>query len=547
MGNGSARPRKYARGMIRDQLIAAVGSALAGLGIEPPATIELTRPANREHGDWSTNAALATAKAAGRNPRELATELADALKADPPTHVADVEIAGPGFVNFKLHDTWLHDVLHDTVAAGAGFGSHDFGAGAHVNVEFVSANPNNARGAIYGDAVARLLEKCGYKVTRESYLNDRGVQMKNFAASLTAAKAGEPIPEDGYHGDYIGEWAAEMPGDLDDDGVFEWGYARALRSHKETLASIEVHHDVWFSERSLVQNGAIDETLAELDKLGKTFEADGALWLRSTDYGDDKDRVLRKSDGDLTYLAPDVAYHADKFSRAPKLINVWGADHHGYMLRMKAAMAALGHEADDLEIVITQLIKIMRGDEEMRMSGRAGEFVTIDQIVDEVGADATRFTFLMQSMDTKQTIDLKLLAEQSMDNPVFYVQMANARIHQLAKNASAAGFERGDLAAADLSLLGTDRELDVLRSLSEFPDVVALACNERAPHKVLTWLRSHAAAFHGFYHDCYVVGDGISPELTTARLWLCEAARVGLAAGLALVGVNAPEQMGPRE
>lgn len=539
--------------MIRDELVVAVGSALTGLGIEPPTNIELTRPANREHGDWSTNIALATAKAAGRNPRELATELADALKSNPPAHVADVEIAGPGFVNFKLDDTWLHDVLHETVDAGAAFGSHDFGSGAHVNVEFVSANPNkplhggHARGAIYGDTVARLLEKCGYKVTRECYLNDRGVQMKNYAASLAAAKAGEPIPDEGYHGDYIAEWAAEMPDGLDSEETFEWGYARGLRSHQETLVSIDVVHDVFFSERSLVANGAIDTTLAELDKLGKTFEDDGALWLRSTDYGDDKDRVLRKSDGDLTYLTPDIAYHADKFSRAPKLINVWGADHHGYVPRMKAAMQALGHEPDDLEIVITQLITIMRGEEEMKMAGRAGEFVTIDQMVDEVGPDAVRFTFLMQSMDTKQTIDLALLAEQSMDNPVFYVQMANARIHQLVKNAATAGFERGDLAAADLSLLETDRELDVLRSLSEFSDVVALACAERAPHKVLTWLRSLAAAFHGFYHDCYVVGDGISPELTTARLWLCEAARVGLAAGLDLVGVGAPEQMDPRE
>jgi len=540
--------------MIRDQLVDVVRATLVRLGIDPvPDTIELTRPANREHGDWSTNVALATAKAAGRNPRELATELADALNAELPPHVAAVEIAGPGFVNFKLHDTWLHDVLHEVVAAGQAFGSHDFGDAVHVNVEFVSANPNkplhggHARGAIYGDAVARLLDKCGFKVTRECYLNDRGVQMVNYAASLAAAKAGGPIPEEGYHGDYIAEWAAEMPDGLDDDEVFEWGYARGLRSHQETLISIDVIHDVFFSERSLVANGSIDTTLAELDKLGKTFEADGALWLRSTDYGDDKDRVLRKSDGDYTYLTPDIAYHADKFSRAPKLINVWGADHHGYMLRMKAAMAALGHEPDDLEIVITQLIKIMRGEEEMRMSGRAGEFVTIDQMVDEVGADAVRFTFLMQSMDTKQTIDLKLLAEQSMDNPVFYVQMANARIHQLVKNAAAAGFERGALGDADLSLLQTERELDVLRSLSEFSDVVALACAERAPHKVVTWLRSLAASFHGFYHDCYVVGDGISPELTTARLWLCEAARVGLAAGLDLVGVSAPEQMGPRE
>ena len=533
--------------MINEVLADALRDVLTELGVDPiPEVIELERPARREHGDWSSNVALVSSKAAGRNPRELATEIADKLTANPPAHVSEVEIAGPGFINFRLRDTWLHEVLGDVIAAGDAFGAHDFGAGDHVNVEFVSANPNkplhggHARGAIYGDGISRLFEKCGYEVTREYYLNDRGVQMTNFAASLAAAKAGEPVPEEGYHGDYIAEWAAEMPDDAD---VFEWGYARGLRSHKETLAALRVHHDVWFSERSLVSGGGIDAAFDELRKQEAVFEQDGATWLRSTDFGDDKDRVLIKSDGDMTYLAPDIAYHVDKFSRAPKLINVWGADHHGYTVRMKAAMQLLGHDPDDLEIVITQMIKIMRDGEEMPMSGRAGTFVTIDQLVEEVGVDAVRFTFQMQSMDTKQTIDLDALTEKSMDNPVFYVQYAHARIHSLAAKAAEAGFERAPLDQLDLGLLTHERELEVLRVLSGFADVVAVACRERGPHKIVTWVRELAAAFHGFYHDCYVVGNDVPAELTQARLWLIEASRVGLISGLDLLGVDAPDQM----
>ena len=533
--------------MIRDDLIAALGSVLNDLGVDPvPGTIELEQPARREHGDWSSNVAMVLSKVVGKNPRELATEITDRLNADLPTHVASVEIAGPGFVNFRLHDTWLHEVLAGAVAKGESFGSQDFGGGEHVNVEFVSANPNgplhggHARGAVYGDATARLFEKCGYEVTRECYLNDRGVQMHNYAASLAAVKAGEPIPDDGYHGQYVHDWAAEMPDDAD---VFEWGYAHALQSHKDTLDSIRVHHDVFFSERSLLDDGAIDAAMAELGKQNATFEADGATWLRTTDFGDDKDRVLVKSDGDMTYLTPDIAYHVDKFSRAPKLLNVWGADHHGYVTRMKAAMQLLGHEPDDLEIVITQLVSIVRSGEEMKMSKRAGQFTTIDEMVSEVGADAVRFTFLMQSMDTRQTVDLDLLAQKSMDNPVFYVQYAHARIHSLTAKAASEGVVRAPLADADLSQLSEDRELEILRILSTFDDIVTVACRERAPHKVTTWLRELASAFHGFYHDHRVIGDDVSPELTQARLWLMEAARVGIVAGLALVGVSAPDSM----
>jgi len=535
--------------MVREQLTEALAGALDALGVEIDAgTIELERPARREHGDWSSNVAMANWKSAGRgNPREFAGEITDRLNADLPPHVQSVEIAGPGFVNFRLHDTWLHDVLHEAIERGVqGYGRHDFGAGTHVNVEFVSANPNkplhagHARAAMYGDSVARLLRSVGYQVTTEFYLNDRGVQMTLFAESLAARKRGEDVPENGYQGEYLVEWATEMPDDAD---PLEWGYERALRSHRETLARVNVHHEVWFSERSLVADGAVPRTLEKLRATGMVYEADGATWLRTSEAGDDKDRVLIKADGDFTYLMPDIAYHADKFSRADRLINVLGADHHGYIARMKAAMQFLGNDPENLEIIITQLVTLERDGVEVRMSGRLGDMVSLDEVIDEVGGDAARYTFLTQSMDTRQTVDLTALAVKSMDNPVYYVQYATARINQLTKNADEAGHPRKPLADADLFLLAHERELEVLRTLSSFGEVVAVAARERAPHKITTWLREMASAFHGFYHDCYVVGDGVSAELTQARLWLIEAARVGLTAGLDLVGVSAPQEM----
>ena len=333
--------------MIRDDLAEAVRSALVALAVEPlPEQVAMERPANRDHGDWSSNVALASAKKAGRNPRELATQLVDHLNGDLPAHVESVEIAGPGFVNFRLAPTWLHDVLAEVVTQGeSGYAAPDVGGGRAVNVEFVSANPTgpvhagHARGAAHGDSVARLLARTGHKVTREFYINDRGVQMQLYGASLAARKAGEEPPEGGYQGEYITDWAAGMP-----DGVdpVAWGEDRALADQREVLSAFGVDFDVWYRELSLVEAGLIDEALADLRERGVVYEADGATWLRSTDFGDDKDRVLVKSDGELTYLMPDIAYHRDKFSRADQLINIWGADHHGYVARMKAAMAALG-------------------------------------------------------------------------------------------------------------------------------------------------------------------------------------------------------------
>ncbi len=535
--------------MIREQLTEALAGALDALGVEIDAgSIELERPARREHGDWSSNVAMAHWKPAGReNPRVFAGEITDHLNDNLPAHVESVEIAGPGFVNFRLFDTWLYDELTAAIETGAStFGHHDFGNGTHVNVEFVSANPNkplhagHARGAMYGDSVARLLRAVGHEVTTEFYLNDRGVQMALFAESLAARKRGEDVPENGYHGEYLIDWAAEMPDDAD---PLEWGYARALQSHKDTLNRVHVHHGVWFSEKSLVDDGQVPKALEALKASGMVYEADGATWLKTTEAGDDKDRVLIKANGDFTYLTPDIAYHRDKFSRADQLINVWGADHHGYIARMKAAMQFLGNDPDALEVIVTQLVSLERDGVEVQMSGRLGDMVSLDEVIDEVGPDAARYTFLTQSMDTKQKVDLGALAEKSMDNPVHYVQYATARINQLAKNAESTGRARGALAETDLSLLTNERELEVLRALSTFSEIVAIAARERAPHKITTWLRELASAFHGFYHDCYVVGDGVSAELTQARLWLIEAALIGLTSGLDLVGVSAPQEM----
>jgi arginyl-tRNA synthetase len=534
--------------VIRDHLSAAIRSALTDLGVAAPASVHLERPARREHGDWSSNVALASAKAAGRAPRDLAAAVVERIAAAPPRHVTAVEVAGPGFVNFRLAPSWLHDVVRDVVAAGEDrYASSDTGRGRRVNVEYVSANPNkplhvgHGRGGCVGDSIVRLLERTGHTVTRETYLNDRGTQMTLFAESLAARRRGEEPPEDGYRGDYLVEWAAEMPDGAD---PLEWGYARALASHRATAERLGIRFDVWFSERSMVESGAIAQTLDDLRAADAVYEHDGATWLASSRRGDEKDRVLVRSNGDYTYLLPDVAYHRDKFGRHHDLlVDVWGADHHGYISRMKAAIGFLGHEPDDLEVVVTQMVDLVRDGEEVKMSGRAGDFVELDWLLDEVGPDAARFTYLQQSTDTRLTFDLDLVTRQAMDNPVFYVQYAHARICSLEAQAASRGVERLPLDDVDLSLLTHDRELDVLRNLEQLPEVVELAAAERAPHRVTGWARDHAGAFHGFYHDCWVMGEGISPALTQSRLWLVEAARVGLRVALDLLGVSAPASM----
>jgi arginyl-tRNA synthetase len=533
--------------MVPPGLADAIADACADLGLQRPATVVLERPRIAEHGDWSTNVALASAKAAGRSPRDIAVALAERLNANPPPHVSKVEVAGPGFVNIRLHNSWLHEVLRIAVTEGeTSFGRLDLGGGQTINVEFVSANPTgplhagHGRWAAYGDSLARVLERCGYRPHREFYVNDRGVQVERYAASLVARKRGEEPPADGYMGAYIAEWATEMPDDAD---PIEWGLERAHVYQRDTLASMGVVFDTWFSERALVADGVVEATLADLRATGHVYDADGAVWLRTTDFGEDKDRVLVKSDGEPTYFLPDIAYHRDKFNRGEHLINVLGADHHGYAPRMKVAVLALGHDADDLEIIIGQNVVLIRAGEEVRLSKRTGDFVELRDVIDEVGADATRFTYLLNSIDTKLTFDLDVVTQNTMENPVFYVQYAHARIRSIMRTAAERRVVRGPLADTDLSLLVHERELELLRVLGELPDVVNEACTKRAPNKVTTWVRELAGAFHGFFHDCYVMGDGVSPELTQARLWLIEGVRVGLVVALSLLGVSAPESM----
>jgi arginyl-tRNA synthetase len=534
--------------VIRDVLAESLKAALAEEGVDPiPEVVHLERPARREHGDWSSNVALASSKAAGRNPRDLAQAVVDRLSAAPPAHVEAVEIAGPGFVNFRLAPSWLFAVLVEVIEQGeANFARLLVGDGASVNIEYVSANPTGplhaggGRWGAFGDTLARIFSRCGYSVQREYYVNDRGVQTVLFGKSLVAAKAGEETPEDGYVGQYITEWAAEMPDDAD---PVEWGLQRSLADVSRALASMKVEFDNWASEKSLVDSGAMERAVEELRAAGWVEERDNATWLRTTEFGDDQDRVLIKTDGEPTYFVPDIAYHQDKFNRGDLVIDILGADHHGYMGRMKAAMQMLGHAPDTYEVIIGQHVTLMRDGVEVKISKRAGTMIEVGDLIDEVGPDVARFAYLLQSIDTRQTIDLDVLTKQANENPVFYVQYANARIHAVGRQAAERGIERLPLADTDLAKLTHERELELLRVLSTLPEALELALRERAPHKITTWVRELASAFHGFYHDCPILRSDIEVPVQQARLWLTEATRIALAVSLDLLGVSAPEQM----
>ncbi len=532
---------------LKNALTQSITDAFSAIGLLAPSTISLEQPARREHGDWSSNAALAAAKAAGRNPRELAGALAAHLGQHLPPHVTKVDIAGPGFLNFHLANSWLHEVLADVIRLGTQhYARPDIGHGAHVNVEYVSANPTgplhagHARWAAYGDALSRVLARTGHEVHREFYVNDRGVQMQTYGASLLARQQGTEVPEGGYHGQYIIDWAAEMPMGVD---PVEWGRAKALDYQRTTLGRMNVEFDTWTSETAVAESGMVETTLAALRATGHTYELDGATWLRTTDFGDDKDRVLIKADGQYTYFTPDIAFHQDKFSRGDLLIDILGSDHHGYVARMMAAVECLGRDRGDLEILIGQNCVLLRDGVEVKLSKRTGDIIELAEIIDEVGPDAAKLTFLLQSIDTRQKVDLAVVASTSMDNPVFYVQYAHARVHGIMRKAVERGIARVDVAAVDLNLLSHDRELELARLLHELWAALTMASIERAPHKVTTWLRQLAAAVQGFYHDCPILREDVPAELCQARLWLVEAARIGLVIGLDLLGVGAPERM----
>ncbi|WP_419865458.1 arginine--tRNA ligase [Candidatus Poriferisodalis sp.] len=551
-------------------LTRAISGALARTGVDvDPSRIGLERPARTDHGDWSTNAALVHAKGAGLAPRDLAQQLATELDGAGLPHLERTEVAGPGFVNLHLSPTWLHEVAETVLRLGAGsYARHDLGAGQTVNLEFVSANPTGplhaggGRWGAFGDSLARLFRRCGYETHTEYYVNDRGTQMELFGRSLAARLAGEPVPDDGYHGEYVAEWASELAaelaagassGDADLRAALDalggwayaasWGRARALRDVSEALEAMNVCFDHWQSENELVTSGAMDDVIGRLSDAGWTYTDDGAEWLSTSRFEDAKDRVLRRSDGEPTYFVPDIAYHHAKFGRGDRVIDVLGADHHGYVPRIAAAMQMLGHPAESYEAIVGQNVTLMRDGKVIELSKRTGTMVEVRELIDTVGPDVARFAFLLQSIDSRQTIDIDLLSAQAAENPVFYVQYAHARIASVARRAESTGIEPVPPAGTDLGPLVGEREVALLRALEVLPSVVEVALRERAPHKVTTWVRDLAAAFHGFYHDCPILHSDNPPEVRDARLCLTEGTRIGLAIGLDLLGVAAPEAM----
>ncbi len=538
------------QGMRTDTVLTdAIAERLARLGMEcDRAEIRLERPQRLEHGDWSTNIALALAKRHGRRPRDLASQLASALEAEPIEYVEQVEVAGPGFVNFRLNAGWLHQVLREVVAGGEeGYAALDIGQGERLQIEFVSANPTgpmhvgNGWFGSYGDALARVMGRAGWKVQREYYVNDTGRQMRLLGESILARRRREAVPDEGYQGDYVAELAEQYDGPEDATEAGRFASSIILDDIRATLERINIHFDEWYSQASIEESGQVDETIELLREEGHVFEDGGAVWLRSTEFGDSRDRVLVRSNGEPTYLAGDLAYHRDKFlvRGFDRVIDVFGADHHGQVASLKAGVQALGVSPDRLEVRIGQLVSLVGA----RMSKRSGHYVPLSFLIDELGPDAARLVTLLSSIDQATTLDLDALTRESMENPVYYVQYAHARIASIGRVATERGIERGPVDATDLGLLVHPRELDLLRALVDLPRVVREAAVERAPFKVTNWARALAGAFHGFYHDCYVMGEDIEPPLTQARLWLVEATRIGLAIALGLLGVGAPEEM----
>lgn len=563
--------------LIKDAMHAACEAG--ELSLEQIPEPHLERPRDATHGDWATNVAMQSAKLAKMNPRQIAETIATRISDHPDIDV--VEVAGPGFINIRLSATALQRILVEARTEGADFGRLHIGDGQKWQVEFVSANPvgpmhvGHGRWAALGDAIARVLTHAGYSVEREFYVNDAGVQMDTFAASVSARYmelCGHKVefPEDGYRGGYIAEIAKEIRADEGDS----WADAAAQereahfkeRAYKQVLAHVAhvlsgmgVEFDVWFSERSLHEPdpesglSAVESTIATLREAGYIYELDGATWFRTTDFDDDKDRVLKKADGSYTYFAADIAYHKNKFDRGfDQVIDLWGADHHGYIKRMEAAAAALGHPGQ-LSLVIGQLVNLFRAGEVVRMSKRTGEMVTFEELLSDVGEDATRYFFLRRSTDQPLDFDIELAKEQSSENPVYYVQYAHARICAILRKA--AGVDTGDVTAdiaaisrdsiradAPLDLLETEAELSLMRKLAEFEEVVEVAAHQLAPYKLTRYAEDLAATFHQFYTLCRVV-DPDAPELTAARLYAADATRIVLALVLSLVGVSAPERM----
>jgi len=525
-----------------------------------PSEVRVERPKSKEHGDYATNIALQLGKKAGVNPRDLAQLIAGRLaEVD---GVSTAEIAGPGFLNVRV-DAGAQGALAGTIlTTGDTYGHTTEGAGRSVNIEFISANPTgplhlgHTRWAAVGDAIARVIEATGAQVTREFYINDRGVQMDHFGASLMARSNGTDVPEDGYRGEYVSDLAAQVvagqPGitDLPDEEQLiafrEAGYALQRAEHETELHEFHTDFDVWFSERTLHDSNAVEHGFDRLREQGRLFESEGALWMRTTDFGDDKDRVLRKSDGELTYFASDTAYYVNKRDRGfDPCIYLLGADHHGYVGRLSAMAACVGDRpGEQLQVLIGQLVKILSNGQELKLSKRAGTIVSLRELMDLIGVDALRYTLARYPVDTPLTLDVAEMTKKSNENPVYYVQYAHARLSSILRNAADLGIEV-DAGGYDASLLAHEREGDLLRALAELPRVVARAAEQREPHRVARYLEDTASTFHKFYDVCHVLprGDEETTDLHRARLVLIAATRQVIANGLALLGVSAPERM----
>jgi arginyl-tRNA synthetase len=554
--------------MIEEQLARLVREALsaasAELGLtDLPGNIEVIRPRAKEHGDYATNVALALAPLLGRNPREVADVIVKHLPAG--GFVAKAEVAGPGFINLFLAHGWLYEELGEVERLGPAYGRVDIGAGERVQVEFVSANPTGplhvgtGRNAAAGDALARLLEASGYRVEREYYVNDTGTQAELFGASLEArylerfGKQEAEVPEGGYHGAYMGDLAGEIAEELGDSllelpseerrqRLGDEGMRRMLDRIRETVERFGIAFDSWAKQSVLQAEGRIEQAVQLLKDRELAYEKDGAVWFRSARFGDEKDRVLVRSGGEPTYFAADCAYLREKFARGfDRLIYVWGADHHGTVKRLQGAVQAFGYELDRVEFILTQLVALYRGGEPVRMSKRTGDIITLDEVLDEVGPDAARYTLLTRSTDTPLDFDIELVKSQTLDNPVYYVQYAHARIASILRFAEEQGVAMEPFEKVRAEELVHETELDLLRKIAEMPEQVRFAAEGRAPYRLTRYAEELAADFHRFYTECRVVTD--DPELTQARLHLAAATRQAIANVLAILGVSVPDSM----
>jgi arginyl-tRNA synthetase len=538
---------------LRSAVEGAARALRDGVETEPRPTLE--RPPKPELGDYSSNVAMLLARHLSDDPRTVAEKLRERLEADAALtpNLERIEVAGPGFLNFFLADSWYLRALGDLTEAGEELGPAPVARPEKVLVEFVSANPTGpihvgtGRHAAYGDSLVRLLQAAGHDVRREYYINDAGSQIDRFADSIAARMVGEEPPEDGYAGEYVSEIAGRLAAEgvpaADRAAVKARGIELMLEAVRGTLERFGVHFDNWFSERSVYEKGEVEEALAELEKRGHTYRSEDALWLRTTDFGDDKDRVLIRSNGEATYLTPDIAYHWDKLQRGfDRLVDVLGADHHGYVARLRAAIEALGGDPGRFEALIMSLVHVVEGGERAQMSKRSGDFITLDELLDDIGVDATRWFMLWRGHETTVDLDLELARSQSSENPVYYVQYAHARIASILRKAAAEGAEPGGSAAAGARAPLEESEKVLVKRLLEFPEEVRAAAARRAPHRICAYSTAVAADFHAFYRDCQVVGaEGEGVEAW--RLALCLATKRTIAGALDLLGISAPERM----